>query len=415
MTRHSPTGRTRAEPGTGTALLVAGLALAGTIALTAATASALSIVMARRIVTPATKREQDTRILAVDLAAGTITLRSTPDSRLRGEYSLWFADETGHARVGEIIRSDADSVTRRLTAVDFGDLAHARLGRLAGYHFLGPADLGFPFQDVVVPTDLGDAPAWLIPAAEPDGRWVIQVHGRGVQRSETLRAVPAFRDAGYTSLLVSYRNDREAPASLDGRYGLGDTEWLDVDAAIGFARDQGATSIVLMGWSMGGAIALHAASRTEHRDILTGIVLDSPVVDWADVVGFHGEALGLPAPIMAGAMRVMGQRWGGLLTGQARPIDFRRLDVVARADDLSLPILLMHSDDDGYVPSTGSRALALRRPDLVTFVPFTIARHTKLWNYDPEGWNRAITRWLAALAPSGHMSPRSHPPATGED
>ncbi|SDK98854.1 Serine aminopeptidase, S33 [Cryobacterium psychrotolerans] len=403
------------ERGPGTALLVTAAAVVGTAALLAATVSVLSAVMARRIVTPPTKREQDTRIHAVDLAAGTITLQTTPDTVLPGEYSLWFTDETGHARLGEIIRSDAAGVTRRLTAVDFGDLASARLGRLAGYHYLGPAELGFPFEDVVIQTGLGDAPAWLIPAAEPDGRWAIQVHGRGVQRPETLRAVPAFREAGYTSLLVSYRNDREAPASLDGRYGLGDTEWLDVEEAIGFARSHGATSVVLMGWSMGGAIALHAASRTEHKDILAGIVLDSPVVDWADVVSFHGEALGFPSPIMAGAMRVMGQRWGGLLTGQATPIDFRRLDVVARADDLSLPILLMHSDDDGYVPSTGSRALALRRPDLVTFVPFTIARHTKLCNYDPVGWNRAITRWLDALVPSGHTSPPHHPPAAGED
>lgn len=402
----SPRGR---RPGT--IAVVAALAVAGTAALLAATVSVLSAVMARRIVTPPTRREQDTRIHAVDLEAGTITLQTTPDTVLRGEYSLWFSDETGHARVGEIIRSDAEGVTRRLTAVDFGDLSRARLGRLAGYTYLGPGDLGFPFEDVVIPTGLGDAPAWLIPAAEPDGRWVIQVHGRGVQRPETLRAVPVFREAGYTSLLVSYRNDREAPASLDGRYGLGDTEWLDVEEAIGFARSRGATSIVLMGWSMGGAIALHAASRTEHRDILAGIVLDSPVIDWAEVVSFHGEAMGFPAPIMAGAMRVMGRRWGGVLTGQATPIDFRRLDVVARAEELSLPILLMHSDDDGYVPAAGSRALALSRPDLVTFVPFTIARHTKLWNYDPVGWNLAITSWLGALDPGASTSPPRSPAA----
>jgi hypothetical protein len=42
---------------------------------------------------------------------------------------------------------------------------------------------------------------------------------REVRREETLRAVPGFRAAGYTSLLVSYRNIEDTPASLDaGRY-----------------------------------------------------------------------------------------------------------------------------------------------------------------------------------------------------
>ena len=64
-------------------------------------------------------------------------------------------------------------------------------------------------------------------------------------RQETLRAVPVFRDAGYTTLLVSYRNDGDAPRSDDHRYALGDTEWLDVEAAMRYALDHGARNIVL--------------------------------------------------------------------------------------------------------------------------------------------------------------------------
>jgi len=101
----------------------------------------------------------------------------------------------------------------------------------------------------------------------------------------------------------------------------------------------------------------------------------------------------------------MGQRWGGLLTGQATPIDFVRLDFVSRADELVLPILLLHSDDDGFVPVTGSRRLAHSRPDIVTFVPFSIARHTKLFNYDPARYVGAIRAWLA--------NPHPLPPGRG--
>jgi uncharacterized protein len=62
-----------------------------------------------------------------------------------------------------------------------------------------------------------------------------------------------------------------------------------------------------------------------------------------------------------------------------------------------VPILLLHSADDGYVPPEASRALADARPDLVTYDEFTVARHTKLWNYDPERWNADIGSWLSRL------------------
>jgi alpha-beta hydrolase superfamily lysophospholipase len=386
--------------------MAAGLTAASAVlaaVFTAASAAVLATVMARRIVMPSTRKEQVVRILAADLAQGTVTLGADADTVLPGEYSLWFDDDTGHARLGDVISNTATTVTRRVLGVDFGDLRAAHRGRLSGWFYLGPWDLGVPFENVEIATPLGPAPAWLIPAEvegfteRPGQDWVIQIHGRGVQRQEGLRAAGVFRAAGYHCLLVSYRNDGDAPASGDGRYGLGDTEWEDVDAALGYAREHGATRVVLMGWSMGGAIALQTSTRGAHRDILHGIVLDSPVIEWATVLAFHGAAARLPPRIATGAVTLLGLTGGGLLTGQGAPIDFGRLDFVARAPELALPILLMHSDDDGFVPATGSRALAEARPDIVTFVPFEQARHTKLWNYDPDAWHGAIAAWLDQL------------------
>ena len=381
-----------------TGIVVAAMAVAIT-----AGATVLTAVMARTIVTPPRTRPDDTRVLDVDEDIGSVSLQATPDSVLPGEYSLFFDFNAGHARLGEVLGVAPGSVTRALLGVYDGDLASARTGRLSGWLYRSPADLGLAFENVRIPTPAGDAPAWLVPVANADEargaaggpKWVIQVHGRGVTREEGLRAVPVFRAAGYTSLLISYRNDGDAPRSSDGRYSLGDTEWLDVEAAIEFALRRGAGEVVLMGWSMGGAIVLQTATRTRHRERIRGLVLDSPVIDWADVVAHQGTLARLPVAIARGAMHVMGRKWGGLLTGQSTPIDFERLDFVARADELALPILLLHSDDDGFVPVTGSRKLALSRPDIVTFVPFTVARHTKLFNYDSEGWTDAIRNWLA--------------------
>jgi alpha-beta hydrolase superfamily lysophospholipase len=70
------------------------------------------------------------------------------------------------------------------------------------------------------------------------------------------------------------------------------------------------------------------------------------------------------------------------------------MNFVARASELDRPTLILHSDDDGFVPSTASRALAEARSDIVTLVPFATALHTKLWNYDEERWSTSIAGWL---------------------
>ena len=118
--------------------------------------------------------------------------------------------------------------------------------------------------------------------------------GAAPTRAECLRAVPVFHALGITSLVVSYRNDGEAPRSRAGTYALGATEWRDVDAAVGFARRRGARRIVLMGWSMGGAIALQLELNSAHRDVIAGLILESPVIDWRVVLGYQAKLLRLP-------------------------------------------------------------------------------------------------------------------------
>ena len=376
-----------------------GIGLAALVA-----AVSLASYVARVVITPPRKREED--ILVLGVTADTITLSVTKDSLVRGNYGFWFAGDTGYARFGEILSTTEEQVIRRLLGVDRGDLAIARRGRLGGAFYLDPRELGYAVEDVSIETPLGLAPAWLIPASKPTDDWVIQVHGRGVIRTECIRAVPVFHEAGYTSLLISYRNDGLAPDSEDRRYALGGTEWRDVEAAIEFALGRGAKSITLMGWSMGGATSLQASIRSKHRSALKGLVLESPVVDWRSVLDFQAAAMKVPYLIRLGALAILGSRWGRIFTGQSQPIDLDSLNLVERAHELNLPTLLLHSADDGYVPVDASRSLAVLRPDLVTYEEFTEARHAKLWNYDPERFNATIRNWLAAPSARTASSPR---------
>ena len=368
--------------------------------LTAAATAVLTVAVARFVVTPPRGLTEAIRILRVDRDAGTVTLAASSDASLPGRYGLWFSRDTGHARMGEILETTEDTVTRRVLGVDFGDLQLATRGRFSGWFYLTPDDLGYPYENVQLSTPLGPAPAWLIPAEVPSTRWVVLVHGRGVKRSEALRGVRVFRDAGYNCLLVSWRNDGDAPASVDRRYALGGTEWLDVDAGLHYlSTERGATDIVLMGWSMGGATVLQAAANSELGHLLRGIALESPVVDWAPTLAFQAAEMRVPRLVQLAVLAVLGGRRAHRLTGQGAPIDFRTLDFVLRRDELTVPILLMHSEDDGYVPATASHALAAARADIVTFHVWHTARHAKLWNFDTERFEAEVSQWLATLEP----------------
>ena len=345
------------------------------------------------------------RILGVDVDGGRSCCSATADSLLPGDYSFWFDGDT-RARAR---RRDprAESTIGRPASCSGSTSATWHGARAAGSaagSALSPRDSGYPYENVAVATPLGDAPAWLIPAGSErpsTDRWVIQVHGRAVRRSEALRAVAPFRDAGYTSLLVSYRNDGDAPRSDDFRYALGDAEWLDVEAAIRFALDRGATRHRADGLVDGrgdGAAGAHALAargcRARRRAGVAGRRLGGRRSTSRRGCG------GCRRSVRAGVLTLLKSRWAGFFTGLAEPLDFDRLDFVRRATELDRPILLLHSDDDGFVPATASRALAAARPDIVTFVPFEVARHTKLWNYDRTRWEDAIRDWLASARSS---------------
>jgi alpha-beta hydrolase superfamily lysophospholipase len=349
--------------------------------------------VARRVVIPK-KRPADVEILAVDTGAQTIELTRTRDTELPGRYGLFTSGTYGYVKLGAVLSADATTVRRKLlTQIEPG----ARVDRSAGFsgwYYSTPSELHLPWQNVLIGSAAGPCPAWLFPGES--STWVVQVHGRGVTRAECLRAVPVLHAAGFPNLVVSYRNDGEAPRSRSGSYALGAAEWRDVDAAVSYALRHGAERVILMGWSMGGAVSLQTALNSGNRDRIAGLILESPVIDWRSVLRFQARAAGMRAPLPDLAMSALSVPLTARLSGAENAISFDSLDIVARADELKVPILILHSDDDGFVPADASHALQQARPDLVTMPTFSGARHTKIWNYDQTGWSDAITGWLAA-------------------
>lgn len=386
----SPSQTTKRVATYGGATLGGALAGAGSVWLGAAT------YFARRVLTPEPFRPDDTTIHV--LHTDSITLEATPDTVVPGRYGLWVGGEACHLRFGDVLEIDHERgrVRRRLLGIDWGT-PQPGPARFDGYFYARTplADVGLGYEDVLVQGEVGSMPAWLVPSREPGNRrWAVLVHGRGARRFETIRALPALHRAGLTCLVPSYRNDTEAPPGPDGRYNLGLSEWRDIEAAMRVAISRGAEEIVLVGWSMGGAIVLQLLDRSDLAPMVSRAVLDGPVVDWANVLEHHARLHSVPAPVGTLSRALMGKHWARRLVGVHESVDVARTNWVGRAEELHHPLLLIHSRDDEFVPVGPSEELAAARPDLVSFVPWSLARHCKEWNVDPTRWDRVVTDFV---------------------
>lgn len=385
-------------PRLNTKAVVAG-AVGGVLVSGAATGwVAAASYLAKKVVTPERERPDDTEILA--LTKDTITLNRTAETVVPGRYGLFFDGGQGHARFGEILHDDpaAGRITRRLEGVDEG-LIHPGPARFHSYYFAyGPErSLGLPTEHVRITSPVGALPGWLVPSDRGDlTTWAILVHGRGAGCEETIRAISVLHDAGLTTLSPSYRNDGVAPDSSDGLYGLGISEWQDIHACIEYAMRRGAQRVVLVGWSMGGAIVLQTLVNSPLADRVAAVILDGPVVDWSDVLHHHAKTMGVPVPLTNFSLKLLNGKVSRALVGNHNTIDVAATNFVQRADELTVPILLIHSVDDEFVPVGPSQALAVARPDLVQLEEYREARHCKEWNYDPIRWESSVARFLAA-------------------
>lgn len=331
--------------------------------------------------------EPDLVVTAV--GRGQVTLAVTDETDLT--YGSWQADgiyridwDGGYAQAGPIIKVSADQVTREFTPKT-GELTVGQGVNLDGRAFDGDPRqaLGIAFKEVTITSGFGDFDAWLVDGE--DNRWVIYTHGKGSDRGEALRMLSTVTDLGLPSLVITYRNDEGAPTSDSRGYDYGLTEWEDLEAAVQYALNHGAEDVVLVGYSMGGGITLNLLYESPLADKVAGIILDSPMIDFGDVIHFGGERRDLPGVIINVGKLVATLRLG---------VDWEALDYLDRVDELDLPILLFHGDEDRTIHKRLSDQFAEARPDIVTYVAVAGAGHVKAWNVDRDRYETALMTFL---------------------
>lgn len=377
--------------------MIGRIALVGGIA--AAAAAGVGWIIARRLTAPVGPRAFDLTIRGVehDDNGDLIVLDRTEQTTAPGIYNLWFENGGWTQLSAEIVDRGPTRVARKITGAAPG--LTPKVGDRAswsGFYYATPADAELHAHDITITTPAGPCPAWRIDG-DPS-TWAIHIHGLGSTRAGTLRGVLAATELGYSTLVVSHRNTTEGTPVGTGRTTLGHTETTDVDEAIGYAVRRGAQRIVLFGWSMGAAIALQLADHPRHQGLIAALVLDSPVLDWAEVIKANCVRSGLPAAV--GYLAIPWLTLGPLARAVGLPgrLPLRSFDWTSRAADLSTPILILHGTRDDSVPIRLSQALRDARTDLIELETFD-ADHTLCWNNDPDRWQTTATTWLKARVP----------------
>ncbi|MCT9929785.1 S9 family peptidase [Planotetraspora sp. A-T 1434] len=314
-----------------------------------------------------------------------VTLKGGSDTATPGTYGLTWAN--GNALLGPTVTTGSGTVTRKVQKVLRGELRPGVRAYLDRWLWGDgkPSAAGVPYTDVKVPSPLGGFPAWRTEGTSPT--WVIAVHGRNANPAEALRVLPTFHRLGMPMLGITYRNDEGAPPGPDGKFHLGATEWEDVAAAVTYAKSQGATGIVLYGWSMGGGIVPMAVRKLPDEPI-KGIILDSPVLDWRSPIALGAQQMGVPDFLVTVGEWVIERRTG---------LSFDDLDQVRHAREFKTPALVFVDTADATVPVGPALELAKARPDLVTLVQTRGGGHTGSWNVDPARYEEALRTFASSL------------------
>ncbi|MEV5008581.1 alpha/beta hydrolase [Streptomyces sp. NPDC093064] len=365
-------------------------------AVTAALAAGAASVAAGRLASDAALKALPGRPLPTEprlsvhgTAAGQISLTRDLASLRPGTYGL--SGNGSHAVVGPVLPTAPhrpDTVVRRLERVTHGALHRGdKVWLTPNLHVGNPRSaLGIEHADVDIPGELGPLPAWFVPGVRET--WVIAVHGLGATRELPMNIMGFLHRRHFPVLALAYRGDLGAPRPPDGLNHLGETEWRDLDAAIRYAVRYGAERIVLHGWSTGATMALRAATRSAVRERISGLVLDSPVLNWEVTLRALARARHTPGPLLPLAVRAAQGRTG--LYGD-------RLAAATDPEGLTVPTLIFHGPGDQVAPWQLSRRLAERRPNLVALHTVPNAPHGAMWNADPEGYEEALRRFLTPL------------------
>lgn len=323
-----------------------------------------------------------------------ITLRSLvgADDDVAAPGVLGFATASDYLRLGDVVMVSETDVTRLYEIVEGGEPAVGESGLIDVNG--SPVDAVARALDMIDTTY--DGPLGVMGARFIEGTstWFIHVHDRGHLADQALRMMQLLSVDGPSQLSIAYRNDPGQPPDQSGLVNYGVTERDDLAAAIGHARELGATTVFLVGYGSGAGVVMAELYRDPD---IAGVILDGPALDIEDdVLRRAAESDGLVGMMPATAIRL-----GSVVASMRFGVSWDTANYLSRADQLSKPVLVIHGTADDRFSIEHSRALAAERPDLVELVEIPDAGPDRAWNLDPATYTDAVISFTDRVRASG--------------
>lgn len=188
------------------------------------------------------------------------------------------------------------------------------------------------------------------------------------------------REAGHNVLLI----DQRCHGKSEGHtITFGILERRDVLGWIRWANERfGQVPIMLSGVSMGAATVL-MVSGMELPENVKAVVADCPYDAPSNIIKkVLGQDMGMPVQIVYPLIRFGGMVYGKFNLNADSPL--------AAVRKTKLPILLIHGDDDRFVPYDMSRNIHAAAPEKITFHTVPGAGHALNYATDPETYGRVL-------------------------
>ncbi|KAF1052095.1 MAG: hypothetical protein GAK43_02091 [Stenotrophomonas maltophilia] len=241
-----------------------------------------------------------------------------------------------------------------------------------------PARAGLPYRDVTLTTADGVKLAgWWLPAKPgvPVKGTVLHLHGNGGNMGWHLGGTFWLPEQGYQVLMIDYRGygHSEGEASLPAIY-------ADIDAAFAWldqAPETQGKPVILLGQSLGGALAVHyLGEHPQRQQRLRAVVLDGVPASYRDVGRYTLGTSWLTWPLQVPLSWLVPD-------GDSAIRSMPRLT--------GAPVLFFHSIDDTIVPlDNGLRLYKVAPPPKV----FQLTRGNHVETFGEPTFREVMLRFL---------------------